>query len=140
MELHALKHKSTNILAIGFEGERRGSLYVQFHDGHGKPTSRGCYLDVPRAMYNALCEDRKPGSFLNAQLKPRFEWVSESKPSTHQLSSEEQSELERIIANPDTTLPDMIFIPAHVPNTIEAIQECIDAQRVSPPVKKGLFD
>jgi hypothetical protein len=31
---------------------------------------------------------------------------------------------------PDATLPDEIVIPASVPNTIEAIRACIDAQRV----------
>jgi hypothetical protein len=31
---------------------------------------------------------------------------------------------------PDDTLPDEIVIPASVPNTIEAIKACVDAQRV----------
>lgn len=29
---------------------------------------------------------------------------------------------------PDETLPDEIVIPVHVPNTVEAIKSCIDAQ------------
>jgi hypothetical protein len=31
---------------------------------------------------------------------------------------------------PDDTLPDEIVIPVAVPNTIEAIRSCVDAQRV----------
>ncbi len=31
---------------------------------------------------------------------------------------------------PDATLPDEIVIPVSVPNTVEAIRACIDAQRV----------
>ena len=31
---------------------------------------------------------------------------------------------------PDETLPDEIVIPVSVPNTIEAIRSCVDAQRV----------
>ncbi len=31
---------------------------------------------------------------------------------------------------PDETLPDEIVIPAHVPNDVEALCACIDAQRV----------
>ncbi len=31
---------------------------------------------------------------------------------------------------PDETLPDEIVIPAHIPNEIQAIRSCIDAQRV----------
>ncbi len=30
---------------------------------------------------------------------------------------------------PDDTLPDEIVIPVAVPNTIEAIKSCVDAQR-----------
>lgn len=78
MELHALRHSSTNILAIGFEGDKRGSLHVQFHDGKGNATALGYYSDVPRAIYNALAEDRKPGKFLNEQLKNKFEWFGKA--------------------------------------------------------------
>jgi hypothetical protein len=91
MELHALRHKSTNILALGFEGDKRGKLHVQFHDGEGKATSRGYYTDVPRSLYNALEDDRKPGAFLNSHLKNKFEWVSES--GTAEISAEEETEV-----------------------------------------------
>ena len=144
MQLHELKHKSTNILAIGFVGENRGVLHVQFHDGNGNPTSRGWYLDVPRAVYNALYSDRKPGAFLSTQIKNRFEWVlASAKPTipgvdTSKLSPEELEELEYTIAHPDLTLPDVLVIPAGC-NTLEAITECIDAQRV-PIERKGLFE
>jgi hypothetical protein len=30
---------------------------------------------------------------------------------------------------PDDTLPDEIVIPVYVPNTVEAIKSCVDAQR-----------
>jgi hypothetical protein len=31
---------------------------------------------------------------------------------------------------PDETLPDTLYIPASTPNTIQALRECIDRQRV----------
>ena len=31
---------------------------------------------------------------------------------------------------PDETLPETIHVPAEVPNTVEAIRECIDRQRL----------
>lgn len=131
IELHPLKHRSTNVFAIGFEATdgHRGNLHVQFHDGNGNPTTRGYYRDAPRAIYNALASDRKPGVFLNQNLKNRFEWVS-PKP-------EEAPEITYARANPDSTIPDLLFIPAHIPNTLEAIQTCIDSQRNQT---KGLFE
>lgn len=35
-----------------------------------------------------------------------------------------------ILPVPDLTLPDELVIPASVPNTVEAISECIDSQRI----------
>lgn len=34
------------------------------------------------------------------------------------------------ILNPDITLPDVLLIPPSTPNTLEAIDHCIDEQRV----------
>lgn len=34
------------------------------------------------------------------------------------------------ILNPDLTLPDVLIIPSSTPNTVEAIDRCIDGQRL----------
>ena len=77
--MHPLEHASTNVASAGFEGDRRGELYVQFKDKDGQPTTLGYYRDVPRALFNALVGDRKPGQFIHRQLKERFEWVAVSR-------------------------------------------------------------
>lgn len=131
IELSPLKHPSTNVHSIGFEGERRGNVHVQFHDKEGKLTVRGFYRDVQRALFNALEFSRKPGAFIHQNLKDRFEWVV--------LESDEPPEISEAREHPDSTLPDNLFIPADVINTVEAITACIDAQRVAVE-KKGLFE
>jgi|SRR6185369_8301862 len=91
MELHAIRHKSKTVLAIGFEGDARGKLHVQFHDGQGNATARGHYLDVPRSIYNALTDHRSPGSFLNSHLKNKFEWMGEG--GKAEISAAEKEEI-----------------------------------------------
>lgn len=129
VELKPLRHKSTNVLAVAFEGERRGNLHVQFHDGKGNPTSRGYYVDVPRAVFNGLEAERAAGKFIHANLKGRFDWVA--------LAADEDPEITAARLNPDLTLPDMLFIPADTPDHL--IQSVIDSQRL-PAVKGGLFE
>ncbi|MGI9068555.1 MAG: hypothetical protein ACR2HX_19405 [Pyrinomonadaceae bacterium] len=41
----------------------------------------------------------------------------------------ENAPIVEAILNPDLTLPAVLVIPASVPNTVEAIDACIDAQR-----------
>lgn len=125
IDLHPTQYPSTTVLEVGFDPDAkggRGSLHVQFHDGQGKPTSRGYYRDVPRALFNALERDRKPGSIVNQQLKNRFEWVS-------------TGDIEGFEVDP--TLPDVLVIPAECPMDVESIAAYIDLQRI--PVKGGLF-
>ena len=125
IELTEVRHPSTNVHSIGFEGDRRGDLHVQFQDKDGRLTVRGYYRDVPRALFNALESDRAPGRIVNHNLKNRFEWVV--------------SETTETQPPPDATLPDNLFIPFDVVNTVEAIQACIESQRVQIE-RKGLFE
>lgn len=115
IELTPVKHPSTIVHSIGFDGDERGDIHVQFQSKDGKPTVRGYYKDVQRAIFNWLTEERKPGSFINQYLKSWFEWVP---------------------LKGDPTLPDMLFIPASVLNDQAAIDACIDSQRIVAQPKR----
>lgn len=120
--LSPTRFPSTNVHSIGFEGEARGKLHVQFKDKNGRLTVRGYYADVQQALFRGLEADRKPGGFINDNLKGWFEWVA----------------LENVKPF-DDTLPDKIFLPPETPNTDEAVAACIDGQRITPE-RTGLFE
>lgn len=58
---------SSNIDAVGY---RLGSLFVRFKNG-------GCYeyRKVPFTQFDALCKVESAGKYLNAVIKPNFEFV-----------------------------------------------------------------
>jgi hypothetical protein len=122
------KHHSATVDMIGFEGENRGLLWVQFHDGKDRPTTLGFYRDVPRALFNRLESDRAPATVLNRDIKAHFEWSI--------VDTFEHAEIRAAREHPDPTLPDEWAIPADTPNTVAAIDQCKDKQRVAP---EGLF-
>ena len=49
----------------------------------------------------------------------------------------ENAQIVEAILNPDLTLPDLLTIPSTVPNTVEAISICIDAQRRKAELKRA---
>ncbi len=135
VELTPTKHRSTNIHSVGFDGERRGDLHVQFKDAEGNLTTRGFYKDVPRAVFNGLMDDRSPGSFLNRHLKTRFEWVQ-----THNAGEEAPPEglLEWPIPDEVYYPPDGFFIPAGT-DAVEQYVECVNEQISRKAPRRGLF-
>lgn len=118
-EMQPTKHKSTTILKVGFEGERWGKLYVQFHDGNGNPTAFGYYEEVPKTLFNAMHRDRAPGAVLGKSIKNHFKWIP----------------ADSAAVEIDQTLPNNLFIPAGIPD--DGIEACINQQRT--PVTGGLF-
>lgn len=123
IELLPPTHQSSNVHSIGFEGDRRGDLHVQFKDKDGNLTVRGYYKDVQRALFNALKDDRRPGSFIHENLKTRFEWVVVERP--------EESRPEGILMwpLPDALFapPDGLFIPSGA-DTVEQWVACVNDQ------------
>lgn len=130
IDLHPPKYKSTNVLLIGFEGTGRGNVHIQFHDGTGRPTTRGYYKDVQAALYNSLNGSRAPSRFVSENLKPHFEWV--------RAVEDEAPEIAECRAHPDLTLPNEIVVPSTIPKTVDAIESTINSQRI--PVDRGLFE
>lgn len=128
VQLNPTQFPSKTIHSVGFVGGNRGDLHVQFKDKAGQLSSRGLYKDVPRALFNALERDRKPGSVIAKSIKGHFEWFSWEAP-----------EIIACRENPDLSLPDNLFIPADTPNTVEAIDAVIDSQRIEIQ-KGGLFE
>ena len=81
----------------------------------GELYARGVRLNIADGSIRL----RAPEGVLTAPLRLR---VARHKESIIELLGEGEF--------PDETLPDVIRVPADVPNTIEAIRECVDRQRV----------
>jgi len=125
IELHAPLFPSSAVHSFGWEpiksGAIRGNIHIQFHKD-GILTSRGYFKAVQRSIYAGLEAASKPGAFIHQNLRNHFEWV--------------RTDLDDF----DTaTLPDDLYIPADVANTVEAITACIDSQRIQA-TKTSLFD
>ena len=78
IELAEPHGRSSHVAGFAFEpgaGEVRGRLFVQFKNKDGVPAGMGYYDDVARNVFNALSLSHSAGSFVQAQLKPYYQWT-----------------------------------------------------------------
>ncbi len=120
-------YTSTAVDSFAFEpiksGKFRGNIHVQFRNKDGDLTSRGYFMNVQRSIFLGLEASMKPGAFIIQTLKGFFEW---------RRTDGGESEFDGDLYN------NPLIIPANCDNTIEAIDACKEAQRITVP-KEGLF-